>query len=254
MKRTFIVFLVLFVGRVWAQSDMDVFQQANKAYKDGDYATALEQYNNLLEQGNVSADLYYNLGNTYYKLNQIAPSIYNYEKALLINPNLEDVKNNLNFAERMRIDAFEELPKSVFQKFNGTVIYPISHNTWAWLSVLFAFVITGFFLLYYFSKYTSKKRLYFVLSFVALALFLILLSFSIKSYHHFKNDQPAIVFSTKVAVKSEPNITADESFVLHEGTKVQIKETVEGWYKIKLSDGKIGWLRQADVKPLKKPD
>jgi tetratricopeptide (TPR) repeat protein len=246
----YIVFLLVSIS-LHAQGPDTLFTQANTHYKNGKYSEALKTYREIEKTGRKSADLYYNLGNTYYKLNQIAPSIYYYEKALLLQPNLADAKHNLAFAQRMSIDAFDVLPKTLLQRINESIIYPVSYNSWAWLSVFFAFLSGLFFLLYYFSQYTDKKRIYFILSFVNIALLLLFLSFAFKAQHHYDKEQPAIVFSPKVSVKSEPLLSANESFVLHEGTKVQVEKSVDDWYKIKLSDGKIGWIPKADIRKVK---
>jgi tetratricopeptide (TPR) repeat protein len=234
-----------------AQNSNELFEKANADYRNGIYSEALKTYHEIDKQGQVSADLYYNMGNSYYKLNQIAPSIFYFEKALLLNPSHEDAKHNLVFAQRMTIDAIEILPKSVLQSFNENIIYPISYNSWAWISVVLAFLIAIFSLSYYFSQYATKKRVYFILSFVSIGLFLLVLSFTIKAKYHYKTDQPAIIFSTKVSIKSEPQLSASETFVLHEGTKVQVMQIIDDWAKIKIADGKIGWLLNSDFKKLK---
>lgn len=252
MKRiTYILTLVLTAQSLWAQTPDEIFTQANTNFRNGKYEKAISQYEQIEKDGYQSAELYYNLGNAYYKLNKIAPSIYNYEKSLMLNPHYEDAQNNLAFAQRMAIDIIEPMPKTLFQRINETIIYPLSYNTWAWISIIFAFITAGFVIAYYFSFETGIKRLFFILSFVALGLFLLTTSMGIKARHHFVNDQPAIVFASQVSVKSEPGATSEETFILHEGTKVQIVGEEENWYKIKLADGKIGWLMQNKVKPLK---
>ncbi len=251
MKKVSLLLVLLYSVGLFAQTTDSLFTKANEAYKKGNFSEALKDYKTIAKSGKESADLYYNLANTYYKLNQIAPSIYYYEKALQIQPHFEDAKHNLAFAQRMTIDAFEELPKTFMQRINEQFLYPVSYNTWAWLSVVMAFLTGLFFLFYYFSSYTGKKQLYFISSFVSILLLLVFLSISFKTYHHYKKEQPAIVFSPKVSVKSEPLLSAPESFVLHEGTKVQVENKVDDWYKIKLSDGKIGWISKEAIKKVK---
>ena len=251
MKKWISIILFLVTYSIFAQPADSLYSKGNENYKNGKYAEALKNYKALLSDGKKSAEVYYNVANTYYKLNQIAPSIYYYEKALMLEPNFEDAKHNLAFAQRMSIDAFEALPKTFIQRINEQFIYPISFNTWAWISVVFSFLIGVFFLMYYFSTYTDRKRFFFILGFISIFLGVISLSFAFKAAHHYKNQQPAIVFSPKVSVKSEPLLSAPESFVLHEGTKVQIEKKLDNWYKIKLSDGKIGWIDQESVKKIK---
>ena len=251
IKNTIYILLLLSFCKSNAQNIDSVFQKANDAYRHAFYEEALHNYHKIDSLEMQSADLYYNLGNTYYKLNQIAPSIYYYEKALLLDPKHEDAKQNLAFAQRMTIDAFETLPKSFFQKINEIVIYPVSYNTWAWITVVFAFLIGVFFLWYHFSGNANAKRLFFTISLISIGLFLLSLSFVIKAKHYSNHNQPAIVFSTKVSVKSEPNTSASKTFELHEGTKVLVLDKIDNWYKIKLADGKVGWLKEETIKKLK---
>ncbi len=252
MQKKIAAILFVFISlSLIAQDTAIIFEKANKAYRNAYYEEALSAYHQIDSLGWQSAELYYNLGNTYYKLNQVAPSIFYFEKALLLDPNNEDIKQNLAFAQRMTIDAFEVLPKSIFQKINERIIYPVHYNTWAWVSIVLAFMVSFFFLSYYFSTATNKKRLFFIISLVSTGLFLLSMSFVIKAKHFDNHNKPAIVFSAVVSVKSEPSLNASESFELHEGTKVQIVETIDDWSKIKLADGKIGWLKSETLKNIK---
>lgn len=252
MKKGILFILLLFsLVLTYAQDAHSLFEKANTLYRDGHFQKALKKYHAIDSIGLQSADLYFNIGNTYYKLNQIAPSILYFEKALQLDARHGDAQNNLAFAQRMTIDAFESVPKSVFQKFHEQVIYPISYNIWAWISVLFAFLIALFFFGYYFSSYSGRKRLFFTGTILSVFLFLIAISFTIKAKHFSETDQPAIIFSPKVSVKTEPTLKATESFILHEGTKVQILEQVDSWYKIKIIDGKIGWVKDTSLRKIK---
>lgn len=247
-----LIFLGLFVGFItYGQTTDELFEQANDAYQNGKFELAIKTYQDILQEGYQSADLYYNLGNAYFKLNELASSIYNYEKALLLNPNHQDAINNLEFVKRSTIDVIEPLPKTFFQRINDAVIYPISYNTWAWWAVAFALLSSILFILYYFSQYSHRKKLYFILSFISLGIFLILLTLGIKARHHYIKDQPAIVFTKQVNVNNEPTASASSVFILHEGTKVQVIDYDNDWYKIEIADGKSGWLQKDEIKLLK---
>jgi len=247
-----LVYILLFVGfSSFSQNIQSLFEKANMAYRQERYNEAVNYYKKIETAKVQSADLYFNMGNAYYKLNQIAPAIYYYEKALLLDPNHSDAINNLKFAQHMTVDAFEKLPKSVFQKINEQFIYPFKVDTWAISSVILAFLIGIFVLIYYFSYKTSHKRIFFVLSVLSSILFLISLSATFKAKHHFEHDKPAIVFDMKVSVKAEPSSHADEVFELHEGAKVQIVEALSPWLKIQLPDGNVGWLKEDHVRKLK---
>ncbi|TCI94248.1 tetratricopeptide repeat protein [Tenacibaculum sp. M341] len=243
--------LVLFVLsslNLNAQSANELFEQGNSQYKDGKYTEAIASYEKILSLDNVSAELYFNLGNCYYKLNKVAPSIYNYEKALKLDPSNSDAQNNLIFAKRLTLDRIDSLPKSLLQRFNENYISQFSYNQWGFITVLFSFITAILFLLYYFYSGSNKKRLFFTTSIISLLLLITSLSISFNQYTKSKNTIEAIVFNPEVSVKNEPTKDADEAFILHEGTKVLVLDKVDDWSKIRLSDGKIGWLKIDNIK------
>lgn len=248
MKNIFYILLFFFVS-VSAQNEK-IFEQANTLYNTGSFAEALDRYKVILETDKHSAELYFNIANAHYKLNHIAPSIYYYEKALLLNPNDEDIKNNLAFANNMRIDAIDTLPEVGLKRFVKKAANSLTVDSWAKLSVFLVILFVLFYLLYYFTFKTGKKRFYFISSFTLIVLAFIALAFTFYTYNLSKKYSPAIVFAKESQVKSEPNLRSDEAFVLHEGTKVQVLDTVKNWKKIQLSDGKTGWLKNEDIKLL----
>lgn len=227
-----------------------LFEAANKAYNEGNYAEAIPQYKSILETGNHSAAIYYNLGNAYYKSNEIGPSIYYFEKALQLSPNDKDILNNLDFARNMTIDAIEPLPKTQLSKFIANITGKFSYNQWAWIAVICGFLCVLSFLLYQFAYETLKKRIYFIISFIAFLFILGTTAIAYQQYGKAQKDRPAIIFVQETKVKSEPNLRSNEVFILHEGTKVQVLDTVDSWKKIQLIDGKIGWIVADDLKEL----
>jgi tetratricopeptide (TPR) repeat protein len=246
-----ILFLLLIIANaVVAQNTTELFTDANDLYKNEKIEEAIELYKKIETQGFVSSELYYNLGNSYYKLNKVGPSIYYYEKALKLNPLNEDVKNNLVFAKRLALDNIEELPKTVFQKFNKNWLQKLSYNQWAIVVVVFSFLGSLLFLLFYFADSPSKKRFYFITS--TLSFLLLIFSFIITydQYTFTKKNKVAIVFAEKTAVRNAPTLNSEEVFTLHEGTKVVVLDRVDDWKKIKLADGKLGWIIADEIKEL----
>ena len=228
-----------------------LFKKANTLYNEGKYAEAIDNYSAILESGNHSADLYFNLANANYKLNNIAPSIYYYEKALQLSPDDTDIKNNIAFAKNMTIDAIDVIPDSGFSRLIKSATNSMSFDTWAKVSVGLVFCFVILFLGYYFAYSTLNKRLAFIGSLTALICVCITLVFAFHKYNLDKNDNPAIVFAQESKVKNDPNSRSEESFRLHEGTKVQVVEAYNDWKKIKLSDGKTGWVPSKDIKILR---
>jgi tetratricopeptide (TPR) repeat protein len=227
------------------------FEQANTLYNEGNYTEAITKYTSILDQGEHSAELYYNIANAHYKLNNVAPSIYYYEKALLLKPNDKEILNNISYAKNMTIDAIEIVPEVGFSRLIKNATNTMVFDNWAKTAVALVVLFVLLFLMYYFSQSTSKKRLAFITSLSSLLLAFIALAFAFNSYELDQKNQPAIVFAQESQIKSEPNLRSAEAFKLHEGTKVQVIDTVTNWKKIKLSDGKTGWVVSDDIKLLK---
>lgn len=246
-----VVFLFLmFSSFAFAQTADSLFDNANELYKKGDYTEAIELYKKVEDFQVHSDDLYYNLGNSYYKLNKVASSIYYYEKALKLNPTNSDVITNLAFAKRMKIDAIEVMPKTIFQKFSDSFIYKLTYNSWAWLAVILSFIGAILFLLYHFSYSSGKKLLYFNTSILSAILLIFAVAFAYKAYDYEENTKSAIIFKQTTEIKNAPTLTSDTVFELHEGTKVQVLDAIDDWKKIKLADGKIGWIVADDMKEI----
>lgn len=253
MKTKLIYVFLVFISSLtlaFGQNNKTLFNSANKAYNEGKYQEAITQYESILDSGEYSVSVYYNLANAYYKTNVIGPSVYYFEKALQLSPNDEDILNNLAFARNMTIDAIEPLPKTQISKFVGNITNTFSYNEWAWIAVILGFVCVISFLLYQFAYQTLKKRIYFLISFIALLFILGTVAIAYQQYGEAKQNRPAIVFATETTVKAEPNLRSDAVFTLHEGTKVQILDVVSDWKKIRLIDGKTGWIIAEDIKEL----
>ena len=249
MKGKFYILSFLFSLGLFAQNKV-LFERANAFYNQGKYADAISQYEAVLATKNHSADLYFNLGNAHYKLNHVAPSIYYYEKALKLAPNDSDIKNNLALAKNMTIDAINVIPEAGLSKVLNNAANTMTFDAWAKVSVTFVFCFVVLFLIYYFAYSTLRKRLTFLGSMASLVLMCVSLLFAFHKFNLDKLDKPAIVFAQKSQVKEAPNSNSLESFTLHEGTKVQVLDTVNNWKKIKIQDGKTGWISSSDIKAL----
>ena len=250
MKRIIFLMILLVSSFGYTQNLDSLFVKANKLYQQEDYLKALELYQDIEKQNVESEALYFNMANIYYKTNQVAPAIYFYEKALQLDPNNKDIKFNLDFAQRMILDNIEPLPKSLGQKFRDSVTLRLKYNTWAIIVVSLAFLFALLFLLYHFSYSTSKKRFYFITSIVSASFVAISLFFAMKNHHFVSNTNYAIIFAPQTKVKSAPTKNSEVNFELHEGTKVQVLEDLDNWRKIKIADGKTGWMNVEDLKEL----
>ena len=244
-----ILYLFLFIFQVsLAQT---AFEKGNDLYQKENYQAAITSYESILKSGKNSADLYFNLGNCYYKLHKVAPAIYNYEKALLLNPNDVEIKTNLEFARKMAIDDIKIIPKVGFHKLIKDFTSNYHYDTWAWIAVSLAFTFLLFFIGYYFSQTTLLKRIFFLGMFALLLGIMLSVASGIYEKTHYENEKPAIVFAEMTTVKSEPKSTSPDAFVLHEGTKVYILESIANWKKIELTDETTGWSEADAIKEIK---
>jgi tetratricopeptide (TPR) repeat protein len=245
-----ILYVFLLISQVFfAQNG---FEKGNVLYQKGQYQQAVEEYENVIKEDKLqSAELYFNLANSYYKLNKVAPSIYNYEKALVLKPHDEQTLNNLKFAKKLTIDEIKEVPKVGFAKLIQNFTGIFNYNTWAKIAVGIAFAFLLSFIGYYFSQLTLSKRIYFIGMFVLLIALILSVTAGMSEKSHFDNDRPAIVFSEMSEVRSEPQKAGSAIILLHEGAKVYVMETVGSWKKIELTDGSEGWIDATTIKEVK---
>ncbi len=249
-KKFLLALLMFFMSfSVFSQNET-LFEQGKELYKNGKYQQAINAWMKILEHGEHSAELYFNLGNAQYKMNHIGPSVYYYEKALQLSPNDPDIKNNLAFAENARIDAIEPLPQSVFSKWYESFSGIFTFNGWAIIAVAFAIGFVALFLFYYFAFAEKKKRLLFVGAMLAGSFLVASLTMAFLTYGDYTKNQPAIIFASEIEIKTEPTLGSNVAFKLHEGTKVQILAQDGNWFRIVLEDGKDGWIPASDLKQL----
>lgn len=247
MKKLVLIF-VLISGICFAQNG---FEKGNALYQKGQYQAAIDAYQSVLDGKQQSAELYFNLANCYYKLNKVAPAIYNYEKALVLHPGDSEIKNNLKFAQKMTIDEIKEVPKVGFAKLLRDFTGIFHYDTWAVVAVSFSVLFLLFFVGYYFSQTTLSKRIFFIGMFVLVFLILISILAAVFEKDHDRSERPAIVFAESAEVKSEPKASGSDVFVLHEGTKVYVLESLDDWRKVALTDGSEGWIESSAIREVK---
>lgn len=247
MKKHTLLILVLLVSFVAKaqQTAEQWFEQANAAYNAGNYDTALILYNNVISNELESVPLYFNMGNTYYKKREYPMAIYYYEKALKLDPSNEDVRTNLAIANLAIVDKIEEVPQSFIVKGWTGLKNALSGQQWTWLSlVAFALLLVSAYLFLRARRIGMRKLGFFAGVFFALAFALSVLFAAQMKQAALKENQ-AIIMTPTVTVKSSPSEASVDLFVLHEGAKVQILDHTDGWNKIKIANGSMGWL-QAD--------
>lgn len=250
MKNLLFGILLWTIGFVSAQNSQTEFENGNQLYQQEAYTKAITSYLKVVKGGLESSELYFNLGNAYYKTNQMAEAIYYYEKSLQLNAVNQDAIVNLAYANRSIIDSIKEVPKSTFEKFNDSVLSVLSYDNWSKVAVSLSLVAGLLWMVFFFSTQPGIKKLYFTLSVLLTIICFLSLGITVQQYQRTKSNVYAIVFSEEVSIKNEPRKNASEVFVLHEGTKLKVLDEVGEWQKIKISDGQIGWIDKKFIKKL----
>ncbi len=214
----------------------------DSAYIRSDYATAIQIYEQLLEEGEA-AEIYYNLGNSYYKIDDIAHAIINYERALLLQPDNADIRANLEIARAKTIDKIIAVPQIFFVSWIHSLINCLSADGWAKLAiVVFILFLLGL-SLYFFSKRIGLKKIGLASALLFLCIVIVFNLFASQQKSKLINRNRAIVVSPSVTVRSTPSESGTGLFILHEGCKVEIKDnSMQEWKEITLEDGKVGWI------------
>lgn len=229
----------------------ELFDQATTAYNEGDYQSAASKYEQILEGGEHSAEVYFNLGNSYYKMNKVGPSIYYYEKALMLAPGDQEILNNLTFARNMTLDDFTVSEEPVVSKFLKRIPAYYNADRWAIISIIMAALFVALFIAFRFLLTPFAKRITFISSIFFLLLCLSSIFLAYQQQQAYQDDQPAIIMAEAIKVRSEPNARGQYAFEIHEGSKVQVLEQLGGWGKIQASNGNTGWIPLDDVRLLK---
>jgi tetratricopeptide (TPR) repeat protein len=235
--------MVLSLAGISAQdSNTSKFNQGVTYFSAGSYKEALQAWTEIYTTGYRSANLCYNIGNAYFKLNNVPQAILFYERALLLKPSDEDINYNLQISRTLIVDRFQEIPELFFIKWYNYVSLILGSNLWARLS-LFSFILSLAALsLYIYSSVYRNKVLGFWLAIALFILSAASLTFSVRNRHLVYDSHKAIVTAPTISGKSSPDNSGTDLFVLHEGTKVSVEDRVGDWQEIRLSDGNKGWI------------
>lgn len=218
-------------------------EQADSAYINNDFASAIEFYETVLANEGESADIYYNLGNSYYKMDNIAKAILNFEKALLLNPGDNDIRFNLELAQSKTVDKVIPMSEMFFITWIKSMINTLSEKGWSKMGII-TFILTLLTLaLYFFGKQILWKKIGFISAICFLLICILANTFASIQKTEAITHKNAIIMVPSVTVKSTPNENGTDLFILHEGRKVMIKDnTMKEWTEIQLEDGNSGWV------------
>lgn len=225
-----------------------LFKAGVEAYTQGDFASALKDWQDVEATGLMSKELYYNLGNAYFKDGQIAPAILWYERTLRLDPSDADVRYNLEYARALTQDKIEEVPEIFFEQWGHALCYLLPSNAWAVIGLVFLALCVGCGLLFLLGRSSGRRRLGFFGGIAALVVALLGWDFAQWQRQEALRQDLAIVMKPVVSVKSSPSeSSAKDLFILHEGTRVQILDNVGGYSQIEIADGRQGWIPSGEM-------
>lgn len=255
MKKLINLFLALLIiglntGSAQKADAVNTYRQANSAYQKMDYEGAINFYEGLVKGGNISPEVYFNLGNSYFKTGNVPRAIINYERAKKLAPEDEDINFNLKIASLKVVDRIDNVPEVFYKRWIHEAATLLPANNWSTIFIILVWLIFLSAGIYVISRSSVVKKS----GFIAMIVFIILAigdyMLSSRSYSIAHEEQQAIITSSSVYVKSSPDEKGNDLFILHEGTKVDVIEPFEGWNKIRIANGTIGWLKVKDIEKI----
>uniref|UniRef100_A0AB33J849 Tetratricopeptide repeat protein n=1 Tax=Prevotella sp. GTC17260 TaxID=3236796 RepID=A0AB33J849_9BACT len=223
---------------------------ADKAYLAGDYQLAIKEYTQLIKT-HKNAILYYNLGNAYYRTNDITHAVLFYERALQLEPGNKDIRFNLQFARSKTIDKIGDDNEMFFITWYKSCVNFTSVDNWAYISIVMLICFLTFFLLYLFSERMILRKSGFYASLCCLCICIISIVFSYQQKYNLQHSTGAIVMTSSAAVYKTPTQNNAAQFTIHEGTKVDLLDQgMKGWANIKLADGREGWILATTIEKI----
>ena len=247
MKKTLILLLLATALNAAAQTPQQLMQRGNDAYAKGDFVAAAQAYNAVLDSGYESADLYYNLGNVYYRQEEYGLSILNYERALRLKPNFRDAKQNLDLADSKTEDQIAALPEIFLAQWAHSVVAWFSPTGWRICTLILLTLLGTAVVIFLLSRDYAWRKGALIGGIVTLVFLLLCIACTISASVRYNRHNQAIVTAPMAVVKSSPEENSIDKLVLHEGTKVNIEETLGEWHKIQIADGNNGWLQTDEV-------
>jgi tetratricopeptide (TPR) repeat protein len=247
MKKIFVNIILLFAVTFTANASSidEMMNEANKLYQESKYDSALTVYKQLTDQGYVSAALYFNIGNAYYRTGEIGRAILNYERGLKLDPSDEDIKYNLQIAQARIVDRIKYVPQIFLVEWWNSLLTFLSVSAWAAVVLIFYISLLIFIGIYFLTKSGRLQRFSFYFgSMNFIALIFIVFLFIARVNRETSKDFGVLVTDT-ITVKVSPDSKSQDAFVIHEGLKFSVEDELQEWAKIKLSDGKVGWLNKS---------
>jgi tetratricopeptide (TPR) repeat protein len=219
-----------------------LMEKGNQHYINKEYQQAINNYVKLISSGYESTELFYNLGNAYYKTGNNGYAILYYEKALKSSPSDEDIIHNLALVNSRLVDKVESFPKFFLFQWWENLLAFFSLTGWTYFSYFLFILLIASILLYFFAMTLMQQKISVIAGSITSVLMILVISLLIVKLNREVNIKSAVIVEQVVTVKLAPDDKSNDAFIIHEGLKVRVEDQVENWFKIRLDDGKIGWM------------
>ena len=226
------------------------FEAGNKEYRFGNYDKSIGIYEQIASSGYRSSTLFYNLGNAYYKAGNYSKAIVNFERALKLSPQDEDIQFNLKLSYLNTVDKIEPIPKLFYEQWWDNFISLFSSDTWSKIGISFCWVTLLFAAIYIFGFTILHKKAGFYGGVICFVISSFLLLSGRVQHQRLFDHKTAVIMEASAYIKSSPEEKSTNLFMLHAGTKIEIVDELQGWKKIRIANGNVGWISDKDVETI----
>lgn len=228
----------------------ELFQKANQHYIRGEFHQAAELYEKILASGYSNKELFYNLGNAYFRLGEYHKSILFYERARILDPFDEDIKFNLQIVNLHNVDKIQEAPKFFLKQVWENLRDSLSSSQWAIVAIFTIWIASALLILFLFNLSVMLRKISFFSGLFFAFVFIFSTTLGLSRYNYEQNHNLAIIFAENAYIKSSPEDTSTDLFILHQGTKVEVLDEIGDWFKIRLANGNLGWIRKNQLEKI----
>lgn len=245
------ILFFIFITKIASAEDVGaLFQKGMEHYQKGEYEETIKIYESITAKGFQGASLFYNLGNAYFRTGKIGYAVLYYEKAKKLSPSDEDINYNLAFANSKIVDKIETLPRFFIFEWWESILTSLSIAGWTYVTYIFYLLILISIGSYYFARSLKLQRIGFYGGLISTILLLFTAVLLIVNLNREFNVKYAVIIEQEVVTKFSPDQNSKDAFVVHEGLKVRAEDTLTSWVKVKLIDGKVGWVRKTALKDI----
>lgn len=247
MKRLILLFMIVIAAPLFSQKPEETFREALKSYKDGRFNDAILLFEKISDSGYESREVYYNLGNSYYRTGNYPFAILNYERAKKLDPLDEDISFNLQLANLKIVDKIGTVPKFFLFEWYGSLRDSLNSGSWSMALLIVFWLAVLLFAVFLYGRRPFIQKISFFASGGLLVLSILFFIFAYQAAEAERTKSTAIIIAPSIYVKSSPEDNSTDLFILREGAKVTVIESIGDWKEIRLADGKKGWIKYKSI-------